>query len=200
MSKFIYISALLLSVHFQAIAQQVLDLNQSQQMMKMDEGVEFMNQGNFEKAEELFREVLLNVEVVPADLCFYFGKNSYHLDKMSQSIDWLNKYIELKGTSGRFFDAAVEYLKLAEEEQQTLQNTASKTQTNKQSPKKEFINCQQTPFVVCPVCSGDGVTIERGSLGTSVYKACPYCKETGKMSCEDYKLYVTGKYKLEGAN
>lgn len=200
MYKSIYISVLLLSVHFQAIAQQALDLNQSQQMMKMDEGVEFMNQGNFEKAEELFRDVLLNVEVVPADLCFYFGKNSYHLDKMSQSIDWLNKYIELKGTSGRFFDAAVEYLKLAEEEQQTLQNTASKTQTNKKSTKKEFINCEQTPFVVCPVCSGEGVIIERGSLGTSVYKTCPYCKETGKMSCEDYKKYVTGKYKLEGEN
>ncbi|MDF9797686.1 tetratricopeptide (TPR) repeat protein [Catalinimonas alkaloidigena] len=161
--------------------------------MKMDEGVELMNQGNFEKAEELFREVLLNVEVVPADLCFYFGKNSFHLDKFSQSIDWLNKYIELKGTSGRFFDAAVEYLKLAEEEQQ-FQSTASQIQNNKEPRKREFINCEQTPFVVCPVCSGQGVSIERGSLGTSIYKACQYCKETGRMSCENYKLFLVGKF------
>ncbi len=203
MAKYILTSLMALFVYFDVTAQQVLNLGQSQQIIKMDEGVEYMNQGKFEQAEEVFREVLLDVEVVPADLCFYFGKNSYHLDNMTQSIDWLNKYIELKGTSGRFFDQAVEYLKLAEESytKKNLSSTdANKTEKKVQPKKREFINCDQTPFVVCPACDGDGVLIEQGSLGTSVYKACYYCKETGRLSCENYKLYVIGKFIPETSN
>lgn len=192
---------LLFSPYLNTFAQQALNLSESQQMMKMDEGVEYMNQGEYEQAEEIFREVLLNVEIVPADLCFYFGKNSYLLDKNGQSIDWLNKYIELKGTSGRFFDQAVEYLKLAEEGQ-TQKKVASvnKNEEKSQPRKKEWIDCETTPLVVCPACKGEGVLVERGSLGASVYKACYYCKESGRMSCENYKLYVVGEYSPEEGN
>lgn len=200
MAKIICITGFFVFSFFQLLAQDIRNLNESQQMMKMDEGVEFMNQGNFEKAEELFREVLLEVEVVPADLCFYFGKNSYQLNKYSQSIDWLNKYIELKGTSGRFFDAAVEYLKLAEEDYKSDSQIASQTKNTALKKKKELVDCQEAPFVVCPVCEGDGVIIERGSLGTSIYKACHYCKETGRMSCENYKRYMAGDLELENEN
>ncbi|WPP50558.1 hypothetical protein [Catalinimonas niigatensis] len=201
MVRHIYILTLLFFNYFSAFAQQVLDLNQSQQIMKMDEGVEYMNQGKFEEAEGIFREVLLNVEVVPADLCFYFGKNSYHLEKIAQSIDWLNKYIELKGTSGRFFDQAVEYLKLAEEGHDQMHiASANKSEEKVQPKKKEFINCEATPLVVCPACKGEGVLIEAGSLGASIYKACYYCKESGRMSCENYKLYITGKFIPESEN
>jgi hypothetical protein len=188
MRRPLFILILLFFSYFDLSAQQVLDLAQSQQMMKMDEG-------KFEQAEEVFREVLLHVEVVPADLCFYFGKNSYHLNKYTQSMDWLNKYIELKGTSGQFFDQAVEYLKLAEEEH-TQENLASADKNEKkvQPKKKEFIDCETTPVVVCPACKGEGVLIEQGSLGASLYKACNYCKESGRMSCENYKLYAVGKF------
>jgi len=198
MQKVLIIATLILCSH-NLFAQKPRNLAESQQMMKMDEGVEFMNEGKFAEAEELFKEVLLNVEVVPADLCFYFGKNSYLLDKDSQSIDWLNKYIELKGTSGRFFDQAVEYLKLAEE-RFNADKVASKNDKTEKPVRKELISCEQTPFVVCPACQGEGVLIEKGSLGSSVYKACHYCKETGRMSCESYKLYVKGQWVPEEEN
>ncbi len=164
----------------------------SDALYQMDQGAELMNQGQFAKADGYFMRVLKSVEVVPADLCFYFGKNSYHLDKYKQSIDWLNKYIELKGTKGRFFDQATEYLALAKSDY-SQRPTAPATTAQKKSPARpKTLDCEQHPFVTCPVCNGDGVVIEAGKLGSLVYRDCPYSDDSGRMTCEDYHRYLRG--------
>ncbi len=184
---------LLTLTHVQA--QTVRNLSESQQMMRMDEGVEYMNTGKFALADDIFREVLRNVEVVPADLCFYFGKNSYHLSKFSQSIDWLNKYIEIKGTSGRFFDQAVEYKQLAEADMKMNTDKEVTVPSSDRTPERSrtVVNCTETPFIMCPVCKGEGVVIQGGVLGSTIYKPCKHCKESGRMTCKNYKLYVKGE-------
>ena len=193
--KITIVLIILLSVTF-ANGQNYRNLNESQQVMRMDEGVEYMNTGKFALADDIFREVLKEVEVVPADLCFFFGKNSYHLDKFKQSIDWLNKYIELKGTSGRFFDQAVEYIQLAEADMKASPDEVASSNSTEKLPDRgrSTIDCASIPFVVCPVCQGEGVIIQSGALGSTIYKPCLHCKESGKMSCEDYKLYLRGKF------
>lgn len=190
-TSFIFI--LLFSVAY-VQGQTVRNLSESQQMMRMDEGVEYMNTGKFALADDIFREVLKNVEVVPADLCFYFGKNSYHLSKFSQSIDWLNKYIEIKGTSGRFFDQAVEYKQLAEADMKMDSDNEASLPQHDRAPERNrvVINCTETPLIVCPVCKGEGVIIQSGALGSTIYRPCKHCKESGRMTCENYKLYIKG--------
>ena len=76
--------------------------------------------GEYEMAEASFKTVLENVQVLPAEICYYFGANSYHLQKYKQSINWLNKYIELKGTSGQYFEECTEYLGMAEQKYKAL--------------------------------------------------------------------------------
>ena len=165
----------------------------TESLREMDRGAELMNQGQFAQANTYFMRVLENVDVVPADLCFYFGKNSYHLDKYKQSIDWLNKYMELKGTGGRFFDQATEYLQLARADYaRAAEAPASETTRPKAKSAPKTINCEQHPYVKCPVCNGDGVVIEPGKLGALVYRTCPYSDESGRMSCEDYQEYLQG--------
>ena len=179
--------------------QETQSLEHSEQLRTMDKGVEFMSQGEFVKADILFLRVLEQVKTVPADLCFYFGKNSYHLQKYKQSIDWLNKYMELKGTTGRFFDQAVEYLQLAEADYASASEKKSAVTEAKPQLKSRTLDCSETPYVRCPVCNGDGVVIEAGKLGTAVYKTCPYSDESGRMRCEDYQKYLQGKLKASGA-
>ena len=172
------------------------DYRVTEQLLVMDQGVELMNQGKFSEADVYFLRVLENVKVVPADLCFYFGKNSYHLEKYKQSIDWLTKYMELKGTTGRFFDQAVEYLKLVKAD---YASEATKKQPvvteNKAQPKPLTLDCAETPYVRCPVCQGEGVIVEPGTLGSSVYKTCPYSDDSGRMTCENYQKYLRGELK-----
>ena len=165
----------------------------AESLRDMDQGVELMNQGQFAKADTYFMRVLESVEVVPADLCFFFGKNSYHLNKYKQSIDWLNKYMELKGTRGRFFDQASEYLQLAKADYTNASKTSESIMTQRKArPKPQTIDCEQYPYVKCPVCNGDGVVIEPGRLGSLVYRSCPYSDESGRMKCEDYREYLQG--------
>src|SRR5688500_229351 len=73
----------------------------SETMRHLDYGVYYMDNAQYVLADEKFRYVLEHVRSVPSELTFYFGKNSFHLQKFKQSIDWLNKYIQLKGTSGQ---------------------------------------------------------------------------------------------------
>ena len=83
-----------------------------------------MEKEEYLAADEKLNYVLKNIKSVPSDLAYYFGENSYHIGKYKQSIDWLNKYIQLKGTAGQHSQAAVLWLKKAEvehlKEKQTL--------------------------------------------------------------------------------
>ncbi len=159
-----------------------------------------MNQGAFVQANSLFMRVLANVSVVPADLCFYFGKNSYHLQKYQQSKDWLTKYIELKGTAGRFFDQATEYLKLAQADDEAVVEETSAVAEAPTKPKAVAIDCREVPYVRCPVCDGRGVIIKPGKLGTLTYQTCPYSDNSGRMACSDYEKYLRGELSISEAS
>lgn len=168
---------------------------QRQREMKaqLDSAVYLMEQEHYEAADIKFRYVLKNVKGVPTDLAYYFGENSFHLKKYKQSIDWLNKYIQLKGTSGRFSQQAVERLKEAEKAH--LNENQVNTQQTTEILSRDFdIDCGPTGKVTCPVCGGSTVIIRKTYLGET-YKTCPYCNKTGVLSCEDYNKLVRGDLK-----
>lgn len=182
----------LLSIAIPSISQDYVNPEQRNLMVKMNEGVALMNQGDYGTADTYFQQVLTTIEVVPAELCFYFGKNSYHLKKYQQSIDWLNKYIEIKGTTGQFFDQAKEYLALSETDYLTEKVGPTRQAAKEKPTQLQRIDCNATPYVLCPVCRGSGVLIEQGSLGNAIYRSCPYSDESGRMTCENYQKYIRG--------
>jgi hypothetical protein len=162
-------------------------------MREMDSGVYFMDEGKYAQADTKFQHVLDNVRSVPSDLTFYFGKNSFHLQRYKQSIDWLTKYIQLKGTNGQFSKEAVEWLRQAEAEYLKEKSTASvKAQTVLSS--NYDIDCGPAGKVTCPVCKGDHVVIKRGAFGDE-YKTCLYCDEHGWLTCEEYNRLLRGDLK-----
>ncbi|HMR58549.1 MAG TPA: hypothetical protein PKC10_14590, partial [Cyclobacteriaceae bacterium] len=56
-----------------------------------------IEQQNYTAADVKIVNILKTVRSVPSDLTFYLGKNSFYLAKYKQSVDWLNKYVQLKG-------------------------------------------------------------------------------------------------------
>jgi len=163
----------------------------SETLRQLDSGVFFMDHGEYALADEKFRHVLQNVKSVPSDLTFYFGKNSYFLQQYRQSIDWLNKYIQLKGTTGQFYAEATEWLKKSEAEYlKEKTDAAGKTQTI--LSKNYDIDCGPTGKVTCPVCQGNHVIVRKGPFGDS-YKTCPYCNEHGILTCEQYNKLLRGQ-------
>ncbi len=176
-------------------ADQIKAAKRADLLRQMDKGVSFMETGNYTLADKQFRFLLENMEAVPANLAYYIGKNSYYLKQYKQSIDWLNKYIQLKGTKGQFYLESVELLKSAEE--QFLEMNSPSTR----SPQKldsllnnNKIDCGPAGLVICPVCKGRSVIIEKGVLGDS-YRPCPYSDESGFLTCDEYNLLLNGKLK-----
>lgn len=160
-------------------------------MRQLDSGVYLMDRGEYVRADKKFRYVLENIKSVPSDLTFYFGKNSFYLGNFSQAIDWLNKYIQLRGTSGQFYQEATTVLrdseKLLLEQRSKSGNEAAEVLS-----RNYEIDCGPSNKVSCPVCKGDHVIIKKGAFGDE-YRTCPYCNEHGYLSCDDYNKLLRGE-------
>jgi hypothetical protein len=157
----------------------------------MDSGVYYLDNEQYTLADEKFRYVMDHARSVPSDLTFYFGKNSYYLKKYRQSIDWINKYIQLKGTSGQHYEDAIDYMKRSETELVKLRATDSKKVGEVLSTNYD-IDCGPSGKVSCPVCKGDHVITKRGVFGDE-YKTCPYCNEHGLLTCVEYNKLLRGQ-------
>jgi hypothetical protein len=162
-------------------------------LRELDSGVFYMDEGKNAIADQKFKYVLDNIKSVPSDLVFYFGKNSFFQEKYKQSIDWLSKYIQLKGTTGQYSKEAVEWLKKAEAE--FLNEKAKDAKKAEQVLSTDYdVDCGPAGKVVCPVCKGEHVVIKRAALGRE-YRTCPYCNEQGILTCAEYNQLVRGELK-----
>jgi hypothetical protein len=163
-------------------------------LVTMEEGINLMNAGEYIEADRRFKKVLRNMEVLPSDISFYFGKNSYFLNQYKQSINWLNKYIELKGTKGRFFEESVEYLNRAEMAFKLESDKNSENVMNELTSSNEF-DCKGATHFKCPICLSEGVLLKPGKMNDIIYQTCPYCVGSGYITCDQYKLYLRGDLK-----
>ena len=180
----------------QTIQRQILEQQQNEHARVtriMDEGVALMDEEKYEEADVKFKEVLKNSKVVPTDLTFYFGKNSFHLGLYQQSIDWLNKYLQLKGTTGQFSKECSEYLEKANEAFVLLRKE-EREEAKRILTTSYDIDCGPTGKVICPVCMGKGVIIQRGTFGDT-YRTCPYSDDHGYLTCEEYNKLLRGELK-----
>ena len=162
-------------------------------LQQMDSGVYFMEIGDHLTADVKFRYVLENIKSVPSDLTFFFGKNSYYLSRYKQTIDWLTKYIQLKGTNGQYSKEAASMLKNAETEY--MKEKANEMQKASEVLSVNYdIDCGPSGKVTCPVCKGDHVLVKKGAFGPE-YTTCPYCNNHGLLTCEQYNLLLRGELK-----
>jgi hypothetical protein len=152
-----------------------------------------IDQQQYVAADAKIVNILKTVRSVPSDLTFYLGKTSFYLQKYKQSVDWLNKYIQLKGTSGQFSEEAINLKTKGEVELLKEKQTEAK-QAGELLSKDFDIDCGPTGKVACPVCNGSTVIIKKTYLGET-YKTCGYCNHTGALSCEDYNKLLKGQLK-----
>ncbi|MDH5380106.1 MAG: hypothetical protein OEW75_04590 [Cyclobacteriaceae bacterium] len=197
MPRIFFLSIFLLS--FLAAYSQEIDLNEQYAniqraalLKEMDLGETLMETGKYKEADEKFRNVLKNIDVVPANLTFFIGKNSYYLEEFKQSINWLSKYLELKGTNGTFSDECSKLLK--ESEIKLIESNGGTYEPHEGTDTlftHNYVDCGNNK-VKCPVCKGMGVIIQKGVLGDQ-YKSCPYSDSQGLLTCDEYNLLLQGK-------
>ena len=163
--------------------------------MKMDSAIRLSEEGQYEAADEKFKVVLNTIRSVPSDLTYHFGRNSFLIGKYKQSVDWLNKYIQLKGTTGQYSEKAVEWLAKAEVE--LLKEREREAKQASEVLSKDFtLDCGPTGKVLCTVCKGSTVVVKKGYFGDH-YSTCGYCHKQGYLSCDEYNQLIKGTLKPE---
>ncbi len=199
-SKFLFIVFFLVALvslaqSEQERADQYKEMNaqylRSQVLQVLDSGARFMDMGEYKLADEKFRYVLNNVKGVPSDLVFYFGKNSFYMKEYKQSVDWLTKYIQLKGTNGQYSLEAADLLEEAEAGL-LLEKMNALDQKDRVLSRNYDIDCGPSGKITCPVCKGKHVIIKKGAFGDE-YKTCTYCDEHGILTCEEYNQLLRGE-------
>jgi tetratricopeptide (TPR) repeat protein len=157
---------------------------------RIDVGKEMMLGGSYDSADYQFSIVLQKLQPLPSEMAYLYGRNSYHLGKYKRAINWLNKYIQLKGARGIHYEETVQYLQLSEEAyiKERKENALA---VSEELATTDF-DCGGLGKMLCPVCSGSGVIIEPGKFDP-IYKTCPYSLGEGFLSCEDYNLFMKGK-------
>jgi hypothetical protein len=180
-------SSLVLFVMVTANAQIV---RESELLRRMDNGKDLMTIGQYDSAQVEFLFVLENMKKLPSEMAYYFGRNSFHLEKYKQSINWLNKYIQLKGSKGRFYESAIRYLQLSEDEY--LRIRRGQVKRLEDDLENSNYDCGGLEKMLCPVCHGSGVIIKAGAFD-DVYKTCPYSAGEGFLSCNEFNLFMRGE-------
>lgn len=160
----------------------------------IDSAVWHIDNQEYVQAEKKLLYVLSNIKSVPSDVTFFFGKNSFYLEKYKQSIDWINKYIQLKGTSGQYYAEAIALLKKSEEG--LLKEKAKQAAKAEQVLSTSYdIDCGPSGKVICPVCKGTTVIIKKGYLNENLYQTCQFCDKHGNLTCEEYNSLIRGELK-----
>ena len=148
-------------------------------------------------ADSILKEKILNNNRVSSELTFLFGKNSFFLEKYEQSINWLNKYLELKGESGIFSDESIKFLELSNSKNLT-ENSKNIENVYVELYSYNYIDCQNNRKV-CPICKGTSVMIIETEV-SKIYKTCPFSDNKGFLTCDEYNLFLRGKLKPKTSN
>ena len=144
------------------------------------------------EADSLLKQIILNQESVSSEITFLFGKNSYFLKKYEQSINWLNKYLELKGEKGKYSDESIKFLELS--------NAKNIIETSK-NVENVYVELFSYNYIECPndrkichICKGSSVMIIETEV-SKIYKTCPFSDNKGFLTCDEYNLFLRGKLK-----
>ncbi|WP_296618959.1 CDC27 family protein [Marivirga sp.] len=153
-----------------------------------------MQNGDYENANMQFRKILKLGVKLPSEMPYLFAKTLYEIGQYQNSQSFLEKYFEIMGKAGTYYENAEELNKLLELQlNKSLScqycdlsgyrlETCATCNGEKQLLKK-CDYCEAKGKVGCTACSGDGVLIQLGAMGNRSYKTCHQCQGEGINEC-----------------
>lgn len=161
----------------------------------METAITQMNEGEYEQANITFRTILKQGSVLPTDLSYLFAETLFMIHQYHNSKSFLDKYLRLAGTTGRYYAQALDlkrYLDDAFEEIlrcsycdnrgyrlipcDTCQETGVLTD--------DCYYCQSVGVNLCEVCKGNGVTTTLNAFNEVQYFTCQNCQGKGQVPCK----------------
>lgn len=192
LNKLYIILGILILMPFLAQAQMKPNLGQTSRLMNA--AISAMDQGQYEKANNLFREIIDSRVPIPAEMPYYFAETLFHLEQYDNSANFLNKYLEINGFKGDNYEAA----KALEQKLVTPLDDIKACQLcdRKGYRYKACTSChgvkqlEQTCHVCkghgivgCSRCAGSGTLTKKNVFNIMEYFECERCSGKGRLTC-----------------
>ena len=160
-----------------------------------NEGIAHFNNGDYHAANAAFRNALATNRVLPTNLSYYFAETLYYIRQFQNSRNFVEKYINLAGYSGDFYEEAIHLRELINNEFQKIIDCqrcnsfgyrlifCERCETTGVE-MTECPDCKGTGNTLCPKCTGKGVLITLDTFSQNHYETCDKCQGEGVIVCE----------------
>ena len=160
----------------------------------MNQATTAMDAGEFELANELFRQIIQSNAPIPSEMPFYFAKTLYELKQFDNSQNFLNKYLDLNGFKGAHYQEAKD---LETKLEGPLKEIAAcqfcdrkgyrlltcATCSGEKQVEQDCSLCKAQGIVGCSRCAGQGVVTKKNVFNILEYYDCERCSGTGRLTC-----------------
>lgn len=157
----------------------------------LDQAKEKISQNNYQAANAYFKKIFALKTTLPDELAYYYGLTMMKLEHYKKGKDALEKYIDLKGKDGEFYNEAQKLISEADKFicpkcQNTGVAEIKDTCAACEGIGKTQMDCnlcQSQGIEFCNVCKGQGTLVVKRSMGHQ-YSTCQKCMGKGYVNCQ----------------
>jgi tetratricopeptide (TPR) repeat protein len=160
----------------------------------MNSALAEMGKGDYEKANAYFRQIIENNLSIPPEMPYYFAETLFELGQYDNSLNFLNKYLEINGFKGDNYEAAksleaklksnmasIYNCKLCDPRGYRYQNCP--TCEGERQIEQACMYCKARGMVGCTKCRGSGLVTNKNVFNILEYYECDKCSGDGKHTC-----------------
>lgn len=156
--------------------------------------LEEMEKGDYEKANTYFRQIIENNLPISPEMPYYFAVTLYELEQYDNSMNFLNRYLQINGRNAEKYEEAkvleenlkepLEAIKACEFcNRQGYRVVACTTCEGEKELAQSCSLCKQRGVVGCNKCFGNGLLTKRNVFNLIEYHECDQCNGEGKHTC-----------------
>ncbi len=153
-----------------------------------------MEAGDYEGANRTFRKALATKQVLPTSMSYFFAKTLYVIHQNQNAKNFVEKYLQLAGRSGDYYEEAITLKKLIDDQFEAIKNCEYCNLSGYRYvvcdncnglgvTVETCYNCNGNGYVTCPKCLGKGVLITTTPFGELLYTSCDLCDSKGYIVC-----------------
>lgn len=153
-----------------------------------------MENGDFQKANLIFRKMLKLNSVLPTEMSYLFAETLYKVGQYENSKNFLEKYHQLTDRGSDYYLLSLELEKQIDKEIQRIRDCQLCSVSGyllvpcdvchqSGTTVQDCVHCRGTGIVTCSVCTGAGVIITTTQFNDKDYRSCEKCSSKGFINC-----------------
>ncbi len=183
-----------LQIYFGVTASAQVNLGQTDRWMKG--ALAAMERSDYQTANSIFRNLIDSGLPLPEEMPYFFSETLFQLGQYNNSQNFVNKYLELTGFTGKNYESATrlkEKLKgpiaeiqacdLCDRQGYRLENCT--TCLGKKQLEQPCSYCKAKSVVGCSRCGATGMIKKVNVFNIVDFYECERCGGKGRLSCPD---------------